>query len=377
MKFYIKKKKIFKLLSKLNNYVGNSLKNPIINNVLIELNKKVLVLIVTNLEIEIRYNILMTKKDILECGIITVSIRKLYELFYTYLKNEKILFYLYKKRLKISYLNSISYLSTLESSYFPIFNKKIFIKNKFSISNILLKNIIKLTYFSIGDQNVYHYLNGMLIEFVNDIFFFVTTDGYRISIYKLNLGFLNYKKKKKFFFIISKKLVLELLKLLDFLENTDVIFEINENIIKIIFGNFIIYSSLVNGNFPDYKNILFVVKNYNFVDINIIDLKNVLLRSSAVSGCCLNYVTFTFSNNFLFVFSSDSNNNEINERIIINNFNKINLKISFNIKYILDIINCIKDTYEVRFFLKDYNSIVKIVDINNKYINYMVMPVVL
>ncbi len=377
MKFYIKKERVFKLLSKLNSYVGSSLKNPVINNIYLKLKDNVLYLIVTNLEVEIRYHLNIYKKDIFKNGILTVNIRKLYELFRTYSNKENILFDFYGNRLKIVYLKSISYLSTIDYKKFPVFNKNFLFKFEFCVSNIILKKIIKLIYFSVGDQNVYHYLNGVFIEFINNNFFFVTTDGYRISIYNLPIKYVGLNIKKNFFFIISYKLIMELFKLLDFFDKKDVVFQVNENMIKIIYGEFIIYSSLINGNFPDYKNIISVVKFYKFIDIDIINLKNVLLRSSAISGCCLNHITFCFKNELLLVYSSDLNNNEVKEEIIVDNVNNLSLKISFNIKYILDIINSIEDSNKIRFFFKDYNSIIKIIDLNNKYIKYMIMPVVL
>ncbi len=375
MKFFIKKKKIFKILSKLNTYVGISNKNIILSHILIKLKNNLSVTFtVTDLDIEINCKIKLLDKNIFSCGSFTVNLRKLYELCRTYSEDDLIFFSLYKNRLKLSCLNSISLLNTLPVLQFPVLDKNFSFKYKFSISSLLFKKIISLIYFSMGNQDIYYYLNGMLVEYRNGFFFFVTTDSYRISIYKLPIHYIKCENKKNFSLIISRNLTMELFKFLDFLDNKDVFFEIDINMIKIYFGNFIIYGSLINGLFPDYDDVFSSIKNYYFVDLNIFLFKNALLRSLIISNNVINYVNLSFENNFLILTSSDSNNNEIKEKILIKSIDK-NININLNIKFILDILNSIKYSLEIRFYFKDNNSIVKILDVNNEFINYMIMPI--
>ncbi len=375
MKFFIKKKKIFKILGKLNTYIGISNKQIILSHILININKDLsLNFTVTDLDIEINCKIKLLKKNIFSYGSLTVSLRKLYELFRTYSEEDLIFFSLYKNRLKLSCLNSVSLLNTLPVLQFPILDKNFSFDYKFSISSLLFKKIISLIYFSMGNQDIYYYLNGMLIEYKNGFFFFVTTDSYRISIYKLPIKYIFFKNRENFSLIISRNLIMELFKFLDFLDNKNVFFEIGINMIKIYFDSFIIYGSLINGLFPDYNNVFLSIKNYYFVDLNIFLFKNALLRSLIISNNVINYVNFSFKNNFLILTSNDSNNNEIKEKILIKSIDK-NISINLNIKFILDILNSIKYSLEIRFYFKDNNSIVKILDINNKFINYMIMPI--
>ncbi len=377
MKFFIKKKKIFNILSKLNAHVSVSNKNIVLTHVLIKLENSILSFIVTDLDIEINCYVKLSKKNIFSNGCFTVSLHNLYELFRTYSEDNFIFLNLYKNRLKIIYLRSTSLLNILPVSQFPILDKNFSFYYKFSILSNILKKVIFSIYFSIGNQDIYYYLNGMLIEYdsKNGFFFFVTTDSYRISIYKLiskNFSLLN--KKKDFSLIISRKLVMELFKFLDLLDNELVYFEVSTNIIKISFSKYVIYASLINGSFPDYKNIFLFVKDYFFVDLDLFLFKNALLRSYIISSDILNYVNLNFKKNYLILSSNDSNNNEIKEKIFIN-YNGDNININLNIRFILDVLNTIKNSDKIRIYFKDNNSIVKILNIKNKFVNYMIMPI--
>ncbi len=375
MKFFIKKKKIFNILSKLNTYIGISNKNIILTHVLISISNSILSFKVTDLDMEINCKIILSKKNIISIGSFTVNLRNLYELFRTYSNNDVIIWNLCENRLKLSCLKSTTLLNTLPILQFPILNKKFLFYCKFSVSSNILKKIIFSIYFSMGNQDIYYYLNGMLIEFKDGFFFFVTTDSYRISIYKLSIKYFSlFNVKQNFSLIISRKLVMELFKFFDILEDKQVFFELDLNMIKISFENYIIYSSLINGSFPDYSNIFISIKNYFFVDLDLILFKNALLRSSIISSSVLNYVNLYFKNNYLILTSDDSNNNEIKEKILIN-YTGNNISINLNIKFILDILNSIQNSSKVRIYFKDDNSIVKILNFNNKFVNYMIMPI--
>ncbi len=375
MKFIINREEILKPLSKLNNHLSNNLKELILSNVLIRLNFNLLILIVTDLDIEIRFYLKLLKKNVFKNGITTVSIRKLYDLFRNFPEKSEITINLLKNKLKISCFQSISLFSTLPESNFPIFTKNLLFNYKFQISFVLLKKIMESIYFSIGNQDIRFYLNGVLIEFKENKLFFVSTDGYRMSICKVSQKKFILNKKQDFYFVISRKLSLEILNFLSsFNYEKNIFFELNNKIIKIYLNNFIIYSKLMDGTFPDYKSILISTKDYKFVNLNVLDLKNCLLRTLVISSLSFNYVTFFFQKNLLEIFSVNSNNDEIKEKLLID-YKFADFKVSFNVKYILDVLNSIKNSYQIRFYFKDNISVIKINSYEDSFINYMIMPI--
>ncbi len=376
MKFVIERDKLVKLLSKLISCVSINNKNLILSNVLLFVKNKKLFFTVTNLDIEVNYSLCLSYKNIFKEGGITVNIKKLYDLCKTFSSRSLLYFKNYKNVIKIYNNESILYLSTLSIIDFPILNKDQFnFSYNFTISSILLKDIFNSIYFSIGNNDVHYYLNGILIEYYNNYYYFVTTDSYRISIYKLFNNFCINNKNSNFFFILSKKLVFELCKFFSFIkDDKKVNINFNKNIVKICFDNFIIYSNLIDGIFPDYRSILNCTKNYNCVKINVSKFKDSLLRSFIISSYSFNFVTLTFNKNILYIYSNNNFNDELKEKIIIDYLGN-KLKINLNVKFILDILNVINNSSYIRFFFKDCNSIVKIDSSKSNYIVYMLMPI--
>ncbi len=377
MKFFIKKKKIIKLLGKLNSCITINFKNPILSNILLLLKENCLYLTVTNLDIEINYNIILPKNSILEVGEITVNIRKFYDLCNTFSDESNLLIDVNNNLnlIRIICEKSILTLSGLSTKHFPLLEKNnLIFRYKFVFSINLLRNIIYNISFSISNNDIHNYLNGLLVEFYNNFFFFVTTDSYRLSIYKTaDYSYLNIKNYN-FNFILSRKLVLALYKFLDFIKiDSNIIFEVNKNLAKITFDNFVIYSSLIDGIFPDYKNILLMTKLYNYLIIDIKSFKSALLRSAIISSYTYSYVTLTFDKHCLKIYSNNSFSDEIIEKIYINYKGK-KFKVHLNVKFILDVLNVVKNSSLIRFYFHKHNSVIKINDNKNLNILYIIMP---
>ncbi len=377
MKFLIKISKFIKLLSKFNSCISVNNKNPILSNVLLELKNNILLFTITNLDTEISYSLYLNSKYIFKEGMVTVNIRKLYDLCKTFNSKDKILVKLYNKYIKIKFLDINLSLVTLPIKDFPLLNKhNFYFIYKIGIYNYLLKKIIYSIYFSIGNNDLHNCVNGMLIEYYNGYFFFVTSDSYRMSIYKVSDKLINcYNIKENFFFILSNKLVLELFKFLDLIDDNEIVFmNINKTLIKINFNNFIIYSGLLNGIFPDYKRLLLITKDFYTLKFDILKLKSSLTRSCIISSYSFNYVTLIFYKNILSIYSNNTFSDEIKENIKIN-YNGKKVIISLNVKFILDILSIIKDSNEINLCFKNKNSIFKINYNNNKNLSYMIMPI--
>ncbi len=377
MKFIVEKDKIIKPLSKLSSYLSYSVKNPILSNILLFIELDVLFFVVTDLDIEIKFSIKLKKKYIFEKGAVTVNANKLYEICNSFPKNSELIMNFVKKRFIVSCFKSVVFFSTMPSKNFPFITKKFKYKYKFFLSSILLKEIISSIYFAIGNQDIYYYLNGVFIEYKDNNFFFVATDGHRMSMYKLinNYVFLlKNKNKEDFSIIISRKFIIELFKILNIVSSENkILFKVSNYSIKLYFDNFVMYSRLINGSFPDYKN-MFCFEDYKYIILDILNFKDSLLRSSIINDFSFNYVTLCIKKNILCIFSTNNNNDEIQEKLIID-YNDFELKISFNVKYLLDVLNSIKDSSKIYFYFKNSFSIVKINSINNIYISHMIMPI--
>ncbi len=374
MKFIIEKEKLLEPLRQLSQYASNISRNLILFNILLILHDSWLTLVVTNLDVEITYKIQLSKKDIYQDGSITVNVRKLYELCRSFLNKSKISFYYNNNRLSIRCVNNISYFSVLSPEDFPLFQKIFTYHYQFVINSNLLKIIITSIYLSMSKDNISYHLNGIYIKYIENFFIFIATDGHRISFYKLYLVNIKIQNKNNFFSIVlSRKLVIELLKLIHYYDDIQIVFEIYHDIIKIYFNEYTIYSKLMKGEYPDYNTLLLSSK-YVFLDLDIFVLKQALLRMSIITSVLFNYVKLKITKNILYLSINSTDNNEIKEKIdILYNYSEI--IICLNIQYLLDIVNIIKHNTIIRMYIKDNFSLVHIYDLNNPYLYNMIMPI--
>ncbi len=373
MKFIIKRDTLLEPLRQLNQYSPNLSKNLILFNILLILHNGLLTLVVTNLDVEIMYEIKLSTKYIYQDGSITVNVRKLYELCRSFANKSKIFLYYKNNRLLITCANNISFFSVLSPKDFPLFQKFVTYHHQFIINSNLLKNIIVSIYLSMSKDNISYYLNGISIKYIGDFFFFIATDGHRMSFYKLLLMDVNIKNKDIFFsIIVSRKLIIELLKIINYYNDISVVFEIYHDKIKICFDKYTIYSKLIKGDYPDHTSSVLSSK-YVFFDLDIVILKQALLRMSIITSILFNYVKFRITKNILYLSINSVDNDEIKEKINIL-YNKSEIIICLNIQYLLDIVNIIKYSTIIRMYVKDNFSVVHIYDLNNPYLYNIIMP---
>lgn len=365
IKFIIKKEKFLKILQNSNSLIIKKNESSILQNILIQLNKKILSLTTCNLETEV----IIQTSDIysLTSGKITVSGKKLLSICKG--MPEKSLITLEEKKnnkLKITSGNSCFKLLTLPTNIFPnlfAFKQKI----NFKISELEFKNIIKKTQFCMAHDDVRYYLNGMLLEIDQKIVRTVSTDGHRLALSTilLKISMLSCS------IIISKKGILELIRLLtNKKELINVL--ISNNNFRICTKEFIFTTKLVDATFPNYKSIL-LKKSDIILKINLIVLKQALLRVSILSDKQFRSVHFYINQNILTIKSSNEEDEKAEETIEISNQTTSKITFTLNVNYILDVLNVIhKDS--VFLLLNDPVSTIQIQDDIHSSELFVIMP---
>ncbi|CAL1328964.1 Beta sliding clamp [isoform beta*] [Candidatus Providencia siddallii] len=230
-----------------------------------------------------------------------------------------------------------------------------------------MKYLIETTKFSMAQQDIRYYLNGILFEIKEKTIRSVSTDGHRLSICSVKINEL----LPHHFMILPRKGVIELLRLLD---NSETLIElqIGNNNIRIILNNIIFTSKLIDGNFPNYKQILY--KNYKkTLEAPCELLKQAFLRTAILSNKKLLVTKLFFSKNQLKI-TSNNIEQEIAEEIIDIIYNDVDTEIHLNINYILDILNTIKSK-KIQFLFNDAYSSVLIKNPENNNLIYIVMPI--
>ncbi|WP_343192616.1 DNA polymerase III subunit beta [Buchnera aphidicola (Taiwanaphis decaspermi)] len=364
MRFTIKRETMVVTLQKICISISkNSLLN-ILKYILVKINSNDVILITTNLDIEIKAKLKANK--IYTKGMFLIHARKFLNICRKFNLHSLIDIICYKNIIKITSKNATFTLQTLSVDKFPIINnfeKKI----SFKISQSKIKYMFQMIYFSMGKNDVRHYLNGIYLKIKNDKIITVATDGYRLSkcVSTIKNNFLKHSV------IISRDSILELIKILD---NNDIEIKIfiNNNNIRFVLNDFIFTSKIINSKFPDYKNII-IKKPNNIIKLECDIIKNALLRASIIAKEKFCAVNINIKKNNIIIKANNKEQDEIKELIKTKNEIK-NINFHININYILDILNIIKSKY-INLLLEKQISCIQLEKKNNGYLLiYIIMP---
>ncbi|QJC35047.1 DNA polymerase III subunit beta [Enterobacteriaceae endosymbiont of Donacia piscatrix] len=364
----INRELIIKPLQHVTNIISNRFLYPNSDNILIKiLNNGIILFKSTNLEIEITSFI--KNKFLNKKYSVIVQGKKFYNICRSFPKKNDITLVFNINKMIISTKNCHFTITTLPSDNFPNIN---FLKHdiEFNLTNKMLKNFIYATYFSIANNDVRKYLNGLFLQIKNNVLNIVSTDGHRLSFYKyvLDVEIINYNV------IIPRKSIFELSKLIN---NTNelVNIKINDNNICFTFKNLKFISKLITSNFPNYKKIIPTLF-YQIIKIDRILFKNALNRISILVNERTKGVNLLFNNKYLKIFTSNINDEKAEEIVEIKEFKKkkeYNIQISFNINYLIDVVNILESNFIKLSFINNISSI-KIEDSCDKNKIYLIMP---
>jgi DNA polymerase-3 subunit beta len=215
---------------------------------------------------------------------------------------------------------------------------------------------------------------GILFEIEDNKINFVATDGSQLAFYSLN-----YKGSKtkgaNYKLIVPVKSLNAVIKEL----NQEVSIGFNQNSISFSYdteyGKIVINSKLIEGNFPEYKEVIpskfktsFNISRKPF--LNAIKRVSLLSKSKELSGV----VIFDISKNKLVIESIESEIGKAKEELVISNFKGEPLNIAFNSKFLEDMLNKIKED-ELKLSFIDSDSPLKCEVENKGEFLYLLMPV--
>jgi len=221
--------------------------------------------------------------------------------------------------------------------------------------------------FSMAQQDIRYYLNGMLVVLRDGKIRVVATDGHRLSYAEATLengADINEEV------IIPRKTVMELLRLLSDSEEKIAI-EIGKNQIKFNFNNVTLNSKVVEGKFPDYTKV--IPPTYkNIFSVDRITLLQALQRAAILSNEKFRGVRMVLTKDSVRVISSNSEQEEAQEEVEIK-YDGDPIDIGFNVSYLLDVLNNV-GSQEIECSFGDSNSSGVFTLPGNQTFKYVVMP---
>ncbi|HPL92742.1 MAG TPA: DNA polymerase III subunit beta [bacterium] len=356
---------------------SKNLNLPILNNVLINLKENEIKLLTTNLDIGISYTV---RGKIEKEGSFTVN-AKLISDYVNLLPKENIDVELDNKEqlhVKCSgHQTKIKGLNAADYPLIPELNKK----NKAIITVELFREALNSVLFAVSKNENRPELNGILFKFVNNQLVLAATDSYRLAERKINikqngLGSVNV--------IVPSKTLQELVRVLSILksnikEGSEMEIYLSEGQILFIFDNFELVSRLIEGNYPDYEQIIPVKFNTQVI-CSVSDLlKNIKTVSLFVKEN-INDINLQFQVNNDDPLKSAVHiraaNEQLGESDATTNANITGMdnNIVVNYVYLLEGLNNIK-TEEVKLEIIDNLSPIVIRSANQDQYLYIVMPI--
>jgi DNA polymerase-3 subunit beta len=320
---------------------------PILANVLLATEGAQLSVIATDTEIELIAQVTLSE-SLPHSAELTLPGRKLLDIFRTLPDNAQIDMQQDQARVLIRSSGSRFTLATLPAAAFPRFETTTPRLTQ-TLSSKELSTLLQRSAFSMAEEDIRHYLNGMLIDLNNNKIRTVATDGHRFSMNAQTID----TQDKNAQVILPRKSVLELLRLLKHRNAEEVILEIGENHVRVNHPTFTFTSRLIDGRFPSYERVLPKEKG-NCITLDRETLKSALMRVFILSNEQLRVVRFQLRPNFLHILTNNPEQEEA-EEILSVDYTGEELEISFTLPYVLDVLNTIT-TNTVRLAFAEGNS---------------------
>jgi len=354
---------LFNAMSKISGVVEKRQTLPILSNVILKTNNTNLTITATDLEIQISTVCPLRTSSEAE---FTLPARKFYDICKNLTDDSILDIGIINNKATIRSGKSKFVLSTLPSSDYPSIDVKSPICS-FSIKSSELIKIISKTSFSMAQQDVRYYLNGMLFELSTTSLRCVATDGHRLAMSETNIESHTGKLTS---IIVPRKAISELNRIIS--SGNDIIdVEVSDGFVKFVMNDTVFISKIIDGKYPDYQRV--IPNNLNItVVLNRDELRNSLIRTAILSSDKYKGVRITFENSTL-KLQAHNPEQEQAEEIIDIKYTDTPVNIGFNVNYILDVINVVEsDTINFKFSENGKSALIQ--DINNPDNTYVVMP---
>jgi len=344
---------------------------PILNNILIKANESGIELVSTNLEIGITHQI---RGKVDELGEITID-SKIFSDYVNLLPDSKVEFIEKDKDISIrceGYKTKIKGESSKEFPLIPVINRDVFCE----INIFDFKKAISSVSFAVANSDNRLELSGVYFRFSEKELIIVATDSYRLAEKKIAFKNNNITEAE---IIIPSKTINEVLRIISSITSdskkidSDLLrIYISDNQVLFSFASVEIISRVINGQYPDYKQII-PDKYKTEVEINRNELIRAVKASAVFSKNGVYDISLVFKKNLLNIYSASNQSGESSIDIKCN-LNGDDNDISINYRYLIDGLNVL-DAEMVVLKVINNNTPCQIISQNEDDYIYIIMPI--
>ena len=362
MKFSAERESILAPLQAVIGVVERRQTMPILANVLITGRGEQLSITATDLEVELVAKANVTLE---QGGEITLPGRKLLDIVKALPDKAKVTISVEGERATVRSGKSRFTLATLPASDFPTV-EDIRAQKAIMISQSALRRLLDKTHFSMAQQDVRYYLNGMLMEADGKTLRTVATDGHRLSYCEATL---EHEAGSAQQVIVPRKGVLELQRVLGTDGNLEL--AVGTNHIRAQVGHVRFTSKLIDGRFPEYGRVI-PANPSKLVEADREVLRAALQRTAILSNEKYRGIRLMLKSDLLTLQAHNPEQEEAEDQIEVG-YKGDELEVGFNVNYLLDALAAI-ETEKVELGLTDANSSCLIRSPGTAASRYVVMP---
>lgn len=340
MKFSAEKQILLDSIQKLQNIISPKATLPILSNMLLEAQNNTLRLTATDLDMGISCVISV---DIQEQGGITIPAKRLNDIIRE-LPDNKISLQTKKNNSVIIETDKCQFkiigLSPEEFPKLPEFKDKEAVK----LDQAVLKEMIQLTAFAVSVDESRYILNGILFKIEKNNLLLVATDGKRLAIAERKL---KQNTDKEIAIIVPIKTIHELNRNL---KEGELSLVLNNNQALFDLGGVIVVSRLIEGEFPDYKQVI-PPASENVIGAGRAELLLAVRRAALLSTPDYQALKLEVFKNKLVVSKSTPDIGESREELPVEYQGK-EIVIGFNPAYLIDALKNLQEE-KIRLEISD------------------------
>ncbi|HAT2066495.1 TPA: DNA polymerase III subunit beta [Legionella pneumophila] len=359
----IKKEDLLTPLLTVSGAVDKKQSLAILSHFLLKLSDGLLYITATDLEIEMSAQVACDSNN--TSGSITVPAKKFIDIIRSLDENASPSIVFDKALVTIKQNRSTFKLATLPAENYPSSEDECN-DVELTIPRLVLLQLLQSTHFAMSQQDVRIFLNGLLLEFDSNIISAVATDGHRMAISRYSCN--NIAQAK---LLIPKKGVQELLRLLNCINDEQVLLAAGKSHIKLITNQFVFLSKLIEARFPPYTKAI-PREQDKYIVIDCATLKRALSRIVILAHEKSKAVLLHLQPGQLTLIA---NNNEQEEAIetLSAETQGDELKIGLNATYLLDVLTHFSEG-QIRLSMSNTESSILIESLVNDNYQYIIMP---
>jgi len=335
---------------------------PVLSNVLLAARNNRISITGTDLEVEL---VASSGCTVQQPGDVTVPGRKLLDIFKSLPEKTNVTVATDGERISIRAGKSRFTLSTLPATEFPVV-EEINAQQTLTLAQGDFRRLIDKTHFSMAQQDVRYYLNGLLLETDGKILRAVATDGHRLALCEAEL---EAKAKNNQQVILPRKGVLELQRILGGDGSVDL--AIGTNHVRAQIGDIRFTSKLIDGRFPEYGRVI-PANPTKQVEADREGLRQALQRTAILSNEKYRGVRINLKSELVTIQAHNPEQEEAEDQVEVT-YKGDEVEIGFNVTYLLDALAAV-DSEKVVLGLTDGNSSCLVRAAGTTTSKYVVMP---